>query len=83
MEANGQLHGPAALSPGEQTPVTIGEDAGWTPEPVMTLWRREKSLDCAGNRTRSGNWTPAVHPVAHRYTEWAILASKDDLNYNL
>jgi hypothetical protein len=27
------------------------------PEPVWTLWRREKSLDPAGNRT------PAVQPV--------------------
>jgi hypothetical protein len=31
---------------------------GGAPEPVWMLWRREKSLDCAGNRT------PVVQPVS-------------------
>jgi len=33
------LHAPAALPP-----VPIGQEAGWAPEPVWTLWRREKPL---------------------------------------
>jgi hypothetical protein len=56
MEVSGQFHARAALPP-----VPIGQDAGWAPEPVWTLWRREKSLAPAGNR--------AVYPVARRYTD--------------
>jgi hypothetical protein len=54
MEASGQPHSPAALTQGEEPPVSTGEKAGWT------LWRREKSCT-AGNQTR------AVQPVARRY----------------
>jgi hypothetical protein len=35
MEASGQLHAPAALSPGKSLP-----------DPIWTLWRREKSYPC-------------------------------------
>jgi hypothetical protein len=57
LEVCGQLHAPAALPPGKEPPVPIGQEAGCAPEPVWTLWRREKSCT-AGNRTR------AVQPVA-------------------
>jgi hypothetical protein len=57
MEVSGQLHAPAALPPGKWHPVHISHEAGWAPEPVCTLLRREKSYP-AVNRTR------AVQPVA-------------------
>jgi hypothetical protein len=66
MEMSCQLHAPAALPPGNEAPAPIEQKAGWAPEPVWTLWRREKSLAPAGN------WNPAVQPVARRYTDWAI-----------
>jgi hypothetical protein len=48
--------------------VPTGQEAGWAPEPVWTLWSWEESLAPVGNRI------PAVQPVAHRYTDWAIPA---------
>jgi hypothetical protein len=63
MEVSGQLHTPAALLLGKEHPVPIGYEAGCAPEPVWTLWSREKSLAPAGNRT------PAFQPVAHRYAD--------------
>jgi hypothetical protein len=57
MGVSSQFHAPIALSRGKQLPVPIGE-AGWAPEPVWTLWRKEKSL------TPLGNQTVAVQPAA-------------------
>jgi hypothetical protein len=65
MEVSCQFHAPAALPPGKEPPVPIGYEAGWAPEPVWMLWRRE-NFWTAGNRTR------AVQPVARRYTDLAI-----------
>jgi hypothetical protein len=45
MEASGQLHAPAALPLGKEPPLAIGQEAGWTPEPVWTRWWREKFPD--------------------------------------
>jgi hypothetical protein len=39
----GQLHAPTALPPGKDPSVPIGYEAGWTPGPVWTTWRRENS----------------------------------------
>jgi hypothetical protein len=36
---------------GERTPVPIGQEAGWTPEPVWTQRLEAKSLASAGDRT--------------------------------
>lgn len=36
MEASGQFHAPAAL-----TPVPIKQEAGWDPQVVQTMWRKE------------------------------------------
>jgi hypothetical protein len=44
MEMSGQLHASAALPSGKQKPVAVIQEAGWAPEPVLTLWTREKSL---------------------------------------
>jgi hypothetical protein len=35
MEVSGQLH-----APGKETPIPIGYEVGWTPEPVRTLNRK-------------------------------------------
>jgi hypothetical protein len=45
--------------------------AGWALELVWMLWTREKSL------TPAGNWILAIQPVAHHYTNWAILILRD------
>jgi hypothetical protein len=46
MEASGQLHAPAALPLGKDPPppVPIGYEAGWDPELVWRLKRREIPL---------------------------------------
>jgi hypothetical protein len=51
MEVSGQLHAPAALLPGEEFQVPIGQKAGWAPEPVWTRWWREKFPIYTGDRT--------------------------------
>jgi hypothetical protein len=60
LDGDDQLHASAALTPVKEHPVPIAEEAGWVPEPVWMLWRREKSYP-AGNRT------PTVQPVARFY----------------
>jgi hypothetical protein len=49
MEVSGRYHSPAALHTGKESPVPVGKETEWAPEPVWTLWKREKSLDLAGN----------------------------------
>jgi hypothetical protein len=63
MEVSGQLHATTALNLDLDPPVPIGEETGWASEPVWTLWRREKSLALARNRTL------AVRLVACRYID--------------
>jgi hypothetical protein len=48
MEVSALIHAPAALTP-EEPPVPIGQEVGWTPEPVWALWSREESCT-TGNR---------------------------------
>jgi hypothetical protein len=49
-------------------PVPIGQEAGWTPEPVWIQRLEEKScrLFRGSNLDR-----PVVQPVARQYTDWA------------
>jgi hypothetical protein len=61
---SGQINATVALPP-ERERAMLWE-AKLAPEPVWTLWSREKSLDPAGN------WTPVVQPVVRCYTDWAI-----------
>jgi hypothetical protein len=39
-----ELHDPAALPPRKELPVPIGQESRWAPEPVWTLWGREKAV---------------------------------------
>jgi hypothetical protein len=49
---SGQRHAPAALlPPGKGPPVPIVQEAGLTPEPVLTQRLEEKSFAPAGDRT--------------------------------
>jgi hypothetical protein len=63
MEVSGQSHPTAALLPGKEPLVPTKQEAGLAPRTVWTLWKREKSLVPAENRT------PDVQLVAHRYTD--------------
>jgi hypothetical protein len=40
MVMGGHLQAPAAVLPGKDPLVHIGEEAGWAPEPVWTRWWR-------------------------------------------
>jgi hypothetical protein len=53
-----------SLLPLEKHPLVLnGQEAGWVPECVSTLWSRENFLASTGNQTR-----PA-QPVARIYTD--------------
>jgi hypothetical protein len=68
-----QLHAPAALPPRKEPLVPIGQEVGWTPEPVWTTWRRENSWPY-----QNSNSDPSAdQPVASRYTDWAIPAPSE------
>jgi hypothetical protein len=76
---SGQLRAPAALPPGEETPVPIEEEAGCTPDPVWTTWRRENSWPY-----RDLNSDPSVvQPVASRYTDYAMPAPMHNGNSDI
>jgi hypothetical protein len=46
MELSGQLHALAGLPPGKDSPITIGYEAAWAPEPVCRCCGEEKNLLC-------------------------------------
>jgi hypothetical protein len=60
------------LYPRENSPLRIGWEVRWTPEPVWTTWRKENSWTY-----RNSNSEPSVvQPAASRYTVCAIPAAK-------
>jgi hypothetical protein len=63
MGVSGQHHAPAALYPRGKTPVPLGQEAGWTPEPVWAQSLQEKSSASVGDRT------PVVQSVVRRHTD--------------
>jgi hypothetical protein len=46
MEVGGQLHTPATLALGKEPTAPTEYETGWALEPVLMLWRREKSCPC-------------------------------------
>jgi hypothetical protein len=62
-----ELHAPAALPPGKEPPVPIGQEVGWTSEPVWMIWRSENSWPHRASNSDS----LVVNPVASRYTDYA------------
>jgi hypothetical protein len=70
LEVSGQLHAQAALPPGKEPSVPIGEEVRWTSEPVWTIWKRENSWPYRD----SNSDLSVVQPVASRYTDYAISA---------
>lgn len=48
MEISDHVHAPAALSLEKETLLPFGENAGWTPEPLWTLWGKENPCPIRG-----------------------------------
>jgi hypothetical protein len=58
------------LTPGKESAVPIGHEAGWTPEPIWMTWRTNNSWPY-----QDSNPVPSVvQTVASRYTDCAIPA---------
>jgi hypothetical protein len=67
---SGQVHTSTSLPPGKEPQVRIGYEAGWAPQLVWTMWRRENSWPY-----QDSNSDPSViQPVGSRYTNYAIPA---------
>ena len=61
MEVSTELHTPATLTLGNETPVTTEQETGWTLRPVRMLWKqRDLSFLCKELKHNSS----AVQPVA-------------------
>jgi hypothetical protein len=74
---SGQLHAPNVLPRGKEPPVPIGKGAGWAPEPIWTMWRRENYGPYRG----SNSGPSAVQPVASRYTDCPIPVGNSTNTY--
>jgi hypothetical protein len=61
---------PGHFTARKEPPVPIGQEVGWTSDPVWTAWRRYNSWSY-----QDSNFNPlVVQPVASRYTDYAIQA---------
>jgi hypothetical protein len=60
MKISGQLHAPAALTLGKDTPVPLEWEAGWDPELVWILARRDKYLASTRNRNHDSSGIQCV-----------------------
>jgi hypothetical protein len=63
---------PCRFTPGERAPLPIGQEVGWTSEPIWTIWR---SLTFVTVRTRTSNLS-VVQPVDSFYTDCATAAHR-------
>jgi hypothetical protein len=54
-----------AFTPGERTPVPIGQEAGWDPEPVWTQ-RLQENILCPCRESTPDR--PVAQPVVRHYT---------------
>jgi hypothetical protein len=61
---SGQPHAPIALPPAKLCAVPLGQEAGRAPEPVWTLWRREKFCH-AGNRAQAAQSIEDKYKTGH------------------
>jgi hypothetical protein len=52
MEVSGHFQAPAALIPEMIPPLPIVQEAGWPPQPVWTLWRRQNHFPLPGIKPR-------------------------------
>jgi hypothetical protein len=74
---SGQLHAPVALPWRIQPLVPNAEEAGWAPETLWALWRREKSLVPTGIKPRL-----LGHPVSIP-TELPHIPSRNEFNSHI
>jgi hypothetical protein len=71
MDVSGHLHAPAALTPGRELPVPIGQEAGWSPEPVYDeVVKRKIPNPCRDSNPDRLARSPALYP-------WAIPAPSE------
>lgn len=75
MKVSGQLHALPAILQKKEPKVPTEYEAGWTPESVWTLWKKEKFLTPAGNETAIPQ---SSSPQASHYTNYAILVLKEN-----
>lgn len=53
MEVTSRCHGPAALLAGKEFLLLSEQQAGWAPEPVLTLWKQKELLSLPGIESQS------------------------------
>jgi hypothetical protein len=70
FEANSQFHAFASLPQGKENTVPIGQEVGWTTEPVWKIWRSENFRPCR----ESNSDLEVVRPVTSRYADYDTSA---------
>jgi hypothetical protein len=66
MEVSGKLHDPAALPPGKETPVPLGLEAAWAPEPVWMQYDKCVCYCIVHEFNLDIKWTLLVHNAQSR-----------------